>query len=201
MTTEVQEIPKKISLWKAPGPDHVQVFRIKHLTELERIQHQLRHLIILPEGFLNWLTTGRTTPIQKDKAKGTDPTNYTQITCLLTTWKLLPGIIADRISRHPESSRLVATEQTRERPESRGSKEQLLRDNAVCSHSKKRTTILAMAWIDYQKAYHLVPHSWILRDMVQHGVTKQIIRLTDEYTNQWNTQQTPLGTRLGNIVQ
>ena len=43
---------------------------------------------------------------------------------------------------------------------SRGTKDQLLIDNVMrdCRTHKKN---LVMGWIDYRKAYDMVPHSWI----------------------------------------
>ena len=42
-----------------------------------------------------------------------------------------------------------------------GTKAQLLIDMRVLKDSKKRRTNLSMAWIDYRKAYDLVPHRWV----------------------------------------
>ena len=42
-----------------------------------------------------------------------------------------------------------------------GVKDQLLINKAILKDCKKRHTNLAMAWIDYRKAYDMLPHSWI----------------------------------------
>ena len=42
---------------------------------------------------------------------------------------------------------------------SRVSKHQLLIDQLVAKDARSRCTNLAMTWIDYKKAYNLVPHS------------------------------------------
>jgi len=52
----------------------------------------------------SWLTTGRTVLIQKYQTQGNKLSNYRPITRLLTTWKLLSGILDDRITQHPEPS-------------------------------------------------------------------------------------------------
>ena len=70
---------------------------------------------------------------------------------------------------------------------------------AVHEDSKKRRTNLAMVWIDYQKAYDSIPHSWVLRARELHGVNRKIIRLIGESMNQWNTQLTACGKDLANI--
>ena len=45
---------------------------------------------------------------------------------------------------------------------SRGTKDQLLVDKAILKKCRRRLTYLSMAWIDYKKAYDMVPHSWIM---------------------------------------
>ena len=35
-------------------------------------------------------------------------------------------------------------------------------DRAVIEEVKSRKKNLAMVWIDYKKAYEMVPHSWII---------------------------------------
>ena len=44
---------------------------------------------------------------------------------------------------------------------SSGTKDQLLVDKTILRDFKKRHTHLSMAWIDYRKAYDLVPHSYV----------------------------------------
>lgn len=45
----------------------------------------------------------------------------------------------------------------------RGLLHQLLVDRAVHQGSKTRQTNLSTAWIDFNKVYDSVPHTWILR--------------------------------------
>ena len=44
---------------------------------------------------------------------------------------------------------------------SRDTKDQLLIDKMIVKDCKRWLTSLAVAWIDYRKAYDVVPHSWI----------------------------------------
>ena len=37
--------------------------------------------------------------------------------------------------------------------------------NTILRDCRKRHTNLGMAWVDYKKAYHEVPHSWILESL------------------------------------
>ena len=53
---------------------------------------------------------------------------------------------------------------------SRGTDDLLYIDKAVIREVKSRKKNLAMAWIDYKKAYDMVPHSWIKECLDLFGV-------------------------------
>ena len=57
---------------------------------------------------------------------------------------------------------LLPVEQKGCRRNSRGTKDQLLIDKMMLDSCKKRHAHLRMAWIDYKKAYDIIPHSLIL---------------------------------------
>ena len=78
-------------------------------------------------------------------------------------WKLLTGIMGEKLYQHLERNGLLADEQKGCRKGSRGTKDQLLVDKAILKNCRRRLTNLSMAWIDYRKAYDMVPHSWILK--------------------------------------
>ena len=147
--------------WKSPGPDLVQGFWLKNFSSLhERISLQLKEC--LDSGFVpSWLTTGRTSLLQKDNSKGNLASNYRPITCLLLIWKLLTGVIADQMYAHLDQKKLLPEEQKGCRKGSRGTNNLLYIDRAVIKEVKSRNKNLAMAWIDYKKVY-MVPHSWIV---------------------------------------
>ena len=112
-------------------------------------------------GFVpSWLTRGRTSLLQKDKSKGNVASNYRPITCLPLMWKLLTGVIADQIYAHLDQKKLLPEEQKGCRKVSRGTNNLLCIDRAVIKEVKSRNKNLAMAWIDYKKAYTF-PHLWI----------------------------------------
>ena len=94
----------------------------------------------------------------KDKSKGNVASNYIPITCLPLMWKLLTGVITDQIYAHLDQEKLSPEEQKG----SRGTNDVLYIDRTVIREVKSRNKNLAMAWIDYKKAYDMVPHSWII---------------------------------------
>jgi len=72
-------------------------------------------------------------------------------------------------------------------------------DKAIMCDLKKRSTNLAMCWIDYQKAYDMVPHSWILETMQLTGMAGNVIRLIRKSMKSWKTQLEYLGEKIGGI--
>jgi hypothetical protein len=45
-----------------------------------------------------------------------------------------------------------------------------------------------MAWIDYQKAFDRVPHSWIIKSLELIGINNKIISLTKKIMSYWRTR-------------
>ena len=97
----------------------------------------------------SWLTQGRTVLVMKDPQQGPIPSSYQPITCLSTTWKLLSGILADKLGVYMAGYMHKA--QRGIGGGSRGLKHQLLIDQSVAEDARSRRTNLAMAWIDYKK--------------------------------------------------
>lgn len=56
-----------------------------------------------------------------------------------------------------------------------------------------------MAWIDYQKAYDMVPHSWILKCLEMVGAAKNIVSIISNSILNWKTVLTSGGTVLGQV--
>ena len=47
--------------------------------------------------------------------------------------------------------------------------------------------ILSMAWIDYQKAFDRVPHSWIIKSLELIGIDNKVTSFTKKVMNYWKT--------------
>ena len=117
---------------------------------------------MLRYGFVpSWLTKGRAALLQTDKSKGNIVSNCRHETCLPLMWKLLTGIIADQIYGYLVQQKLLSEEQERCRKRFIETKDLLYINRVVIRQMKSRKKNLAMACIDYKKAYDIVPHSWI----------------------------------------
>ena len=109
----------------------------------------------------DWLTYGRTVLCQKDRSKGNAVDNYQPVSCLSLTWKLLRGVISEHLYSFVEEGKILPEERNVCKRNSRGTKDEVLVDKAVLKDCKRKSTNLAMAWIDYRKTYDMIPHSWI----------------------------------------
>ena len=95
----------------------------------------------------------------KDSEKGTSPGNYRPITCLPVIWKMLTGLTSEEVYLYLDREDLLPEEQKGCRRGSCGTNDELLIDKGVLRESKARKKNLAMCWIDYKKAFDIVPHS------------------------------------------
>ena len=177
---DVKQQLKKISNWKGPGPDGVQRFWLKNFIALHcRIAEQL-NLILEFCSVPQWMNQGKTILCVKDPSLKNAAENFWPITYLPLMWKLLSGMLSEKMYYHFEMGQLLSEEEKGCRKRSRGTKDQLLIDKMVLRNCKRRKTNLAMAWIDYRKAYDMVPHSWILETLELTGIATNIQRLVRE---------------------
>ena len=137
----------------------------------------------------DWMTKGKTTLIQKDPSKGTAPNNYRPITCLPMIWEILTAQIRKTIYSSLTSCRLFPNEQKGCHKRSRGSAELLFIDQHILNVSKTRRKNLAMACIDYKKAYDMVKKSWIINCLKMYKISDEIINFIKRKPGEWSWQQ------------
>ena len=102
--------------------------------------------------------------------------------------KTLTGIIAKRISTHSEELSLLPAEQKGCHPGSNGCKDQLMISKAMYEDCRRRNKNLSIAWIDYQKAFDSVPHSWVEKSIEFVGVNSKIVRFCKLSMEKWDTR-------------
>ena len=183
----MKEILGRMPNWKSPGPDLVRGLWLKNFSSLHgTVRSQLKKC--LDSGFVpSWWTNGRTALSQKDKSKGNITSNHRPpITCLLLVWKLLSGVIADQVYGHLYQQKFLPEGQEECRKKSRGTNELFYVDRAVIREVKSRKNNLAMAWIEYKKAYGMVPHSWIKECLNLFGVAENITSLLVNSMEKWS---------------
>ena len=172
--TKLKKQVTKMPNWKSPGPDGVQGYWTKNLSNLHgNIALQLDSCL-QENNVPSWMVTGKTLLCVKELEKGNAVANFRPITCLPLLWILLTGILAEELYEHLEQTNILPWEQKRCRKGIRGTNYQPLIDKMIVKNCKKRLTALAVAWIDYRKAYDMVPHSWIEKCMNMFGVAVNV---------------------------
>ena len=111
----------------------------------------------------------------------------------------MTGIFANKIYDHLLANDILPDEQKGCRRRSRGTKDQLLIDKAVTREAKRKKRHLSMAWIDYRKAYDMVPHSWMQDMMSMVKVAGNVTGLLTNSMNLWKTEITVNGDVLGDV--
>ena len=192
---QLRRVPK----WKACGPDKVHGYWLKGFTKLHPLMAAQLNECISTGKTPTWMTRGRTCLILKEVKKGSDVTNFRPITCLPLMWKILTGIVSESLYHHLESEKLLPEEQKGCRKQSRGTKDQLMIDKMVMKNCRRRLTNLCVAWIDYKKAYDMVPHSWILACLTMFKVADNIRNLIRKSTRSWTVELTSGGEMLGEV--
>ena len=137
--------------------------------------------------------------LQKDKSKGNVASNYRPIICLPLMWKLLTVVIADQIYAHLDDEKVLPEEQKGCRKGSRGTNDLLCFDRAVIKEVKSRNKNLAMAWIDYKKAYDMVPHYWVVQCLDLFGVAENIKSLLVNSMEKWKVMLCSGNSELGEV--
>jgi hypothetical protein len=100
---------------------------------------------------------------------------------------------------HLQANQLLPDEQKGCRRRSRGTKDQLLIDKAVLREARVKKRCLSMAWIDYRKAYDMVPHSWIVEMLRMVKVAGNMEGLVTRSMKDWKTVLTSNGEVLGEV--
>ena len=82
---------------------------------------------------------------------------------------------------------------------SRGTKDQLLIDKTILRDCRKRHTNLGMAWVDYKKAYDMVPHFWILESLEPVQLSGNTLGFVKRSTPNWQTELTSCRESLAKV--
>ena len=185
---EFQRKLRTMKNFKSPGPDQLTNFWLKTLPALH--PHYLaafNRILSGEERAPLWLSEGLTRLLPKS-AETHRANKYRPICCLPTTYKLLTGIISERLYDHLSKNDLLSEQQKGCIKDCLGTKDQLLLNKAILENCRRRATNLWMAWLDYQKAYDSVPHSWIRKCLHLYGVSRNIEMFIADTMTKWKTR-------------
>ena len=72
-------------------------------------------------------------------------------------------------------------------------------DKTVMNDCRKGHTNIAMAWVDYKKAYDMTPHSWIIESLKFANVADNIINFIERSMKSWNINLSSNGEFLASV--
>ena len=134
----------------------------------------------------NWMVRGKTVMIPKEGCVG-KAEQFRPIACLNTSYKLLTGALAGMITEHTLRVGVLPAEQKAIRKGTRECLDALTVDMAVADEAKRDKRDLSVAWVDYRKAYNLVPHQWLKAMLWAVRVPKPIRALVRQVVKMWAT--------------
>lgn len=183
-----RKLTQKLKAYKAAGPDCIKGYWWKALREAsEALRVQMQRLVLQEDDVPEWLPLGQTCLVYK-KGETTNPANYRPIACLNVCYKLLTAFIAECVNETVKSYQILPIEQRASRSETWGTIECLMLDQAIARDAIKHKRNLAVAWIDFEKAFDSIPHKLINAVLKALRVPKQIRYLMRELMTRWMTQ-------------
>ena len=142
-----------------------------------------------------WMTKGNTKLIQKDPIKEIAPNDNRPITCPPMMWKILTAQ-REEIYNSLTSRELFPWQHKGYRKGSRGTADLFCINQHILNESKTWRKNLAMAWIDYKKAYDMVPQSWIINCLKIYKILDELINFIEKTMKTWSVELTAGGRSL-----
>lgn len=102
-------------------------------------------------------------------------------------YKLLTGVLANRLQTYLLENNLMPVEQKGCAPGRAGCKDQLLASKAIMEDCKYFKKNLNLIWIDYKKAYDSVPHDWIIKSLEMIGANEKLVNICTRVMQMWRT--------------
>ena len=176
----------KADSWKAPGPDKLHAFWYKAFPGLTGALGDLLFGLITDPGQTvpGWFVRGRTVLIPKSPGAKA-PDRQRPITCLNTGYKLLTGALTVILRGHVSKAALLPLEQKALRKGARGCLDALAIDTAIMEEVQRGKKSLAVAWIDFKKAFDQVPHKWLKRCLKTIKAPKMVRRAVRQLVPLW----------------
>ena len=179
---------KRSRSWKADGHNGICAYWWKVFP---RVAHFLHEIITgMVDGNIpipGWFVRGRTVLVPKQGCKGRVD-QYRPITCLNTSYKLFTTVLTTILQQHLEENNIMPVEQKALRKGRRGCLDALMLDSMIIREAAVRGKNLSVAWIDYQKAYDHVPHSWLEQMLEYISVPGKVRHCLSALIPLWKTQ-------------
>ena len=177
---EVSRLLRAVNTKKAPGPDDVSPFLLKHCAEAlsKPLTHIFRQCLSSGTWPAAW-KEARVTPVHKKKDKS-DPANYRPISLLSVMSKILERVIAEHLTRHLEEHHLLSPQQYGFRKGRSASDLLLLLAKTWHDALDSGRPSLVIA-LDISGAFDRVWHKGLLAKLEQRGVAGHLLELFSSY--------------------
>lgn len=113
---------------------------------------------------------------------------------------MLTGIFADKTYKHFLTTNLLLVEQKGGQRGSQWTKDHLAIYSAVLQNWKSWLTNLCMSWVDFKKAYDMVPRLWVLKCLKMFGIANNIIAIIESSMPNWRTNRYANNQHLGTVA-
>ncbi|PZC73245.1 hypothetical protein B5X24_HaOG209892 [Helicoverpa armigera] len=182
------DVLKRTHSWKSPGTDNLHNYWYKKFTRIHPLIHNhLNTFIQSPHLLPAYITQGVTYMIPKDINDTVNPAKYRPITCLQTLYKILTACISEVMYTHLTTHNILAEQQKGCRKNSQGCKEQLIIDAITTNSAVKSKKEIHAMFIDYQKAFDSVPHSWLLHVLNIYKIHPTLKQFLEISMQNWQT--------------
>ena len=74
-------------------------------------------------------------------------------------------------------------------------------DKAITKDARTKCRCLNITWVDYKKAYDMVPHSWILEAIDMMGIADNIRLLIRQSMSYWKTMLSAANQNLDTVFK
>ena len=145
-----------------------------------------------PEEIPTWITQGRTVLLPKSEDLSNER-NYRPIICLNTCYKIFTGLVGNYMKEHAERNNIWDTSQLGTCSGVLGNLDQLIMDNAMMDEVRGQQRDLAVAFYDYQKAYDMVRHDWMIKGISVDESTRECYQCSNQANGTMENQNRSYG--------
>ena len=168
--------------------DGIQIFWwMKLISTWRPLTNALNCWIDRPELFPTWITHGRTVLIPKSEELS-DEKKYQPITCLNTSYNIFTGLLGKHMEDHADRNEIWDKIQLGTCSGILCTVDQLLIDSAIMDEVREKKRNLAVLFYDYQKAYDMVRHNWMVRIFTWMGYPSKLINVLKQLMDGWKTK-------------
>ena len=178
---------KRMKSWRAPGPDCIQAYWWKVFPRASNLLMGLSTRVVNGELEVpQWVVTGQTVLIPKTK-EASRPEHYRPIACLNTIYKIITAVMERVLRDHVTKHNILPPEQFALQKGRGGCLDALMIDSMVVEDVTMRSRSLDVAWIDYQKAFDMVPHGWLQEVLKLCKIPDQLQKTINDLMRKWST--------------